>query len=431
MEFDLGLSSLVNAAGAFLFLLVGLGILALARGARQGLLFGGFATTFGATYVVENIVVFRASSDGALLVLACAAPSAAFAALLAREYARELPASDRRRIGAFAALAALLYASYWLGLGAPEVQDAVRRLGFASGGLGSAASAAILAQQVVLLGLLAVLASRAHAFREDARELRRVACLALALGPFLVFLHLQVFATATISFRSAGGLALVVGNLGIATLAAAAVVPFAALRGRTRDPLARAVFPALVAAGVVSIALGWATMPTHDEDYGIYGILRTIGVVFLVLAVVRHDLLGIPLPRIAERRGAIAMGALAVLFIVAQVGQNFFSAKYGLLTGGIVAGAFLFMAQPLQRAAERLMSGEAAPGARAREVAHVVGDVARREEMYRKALRIALHDRKVSREEELHLFQLAEELGIGAGRAMELRHEVEGAKGAR
>jgi hypothetical protein len=49
----------------------------------------------------------------------------------------------------------------------------------------------------------------------------------------------------------------------------------------------------------------------------------------------------------------------------------------------------------------------------------------RRESLYRDALRFALLDRKVTREEELHLFRLAEELGIGAGRAMELRLEVE------
>jgi len=73
---------------------------------------------------------------------------------------------------------------------------------------------------------------------------------------------------------------------------------------------------------------------------------------------------------------------------------------------------------PMQRVAERVANAAApalAPEAPRSE----------KEKAYRNALRIAFRDRKVTREEELQLAHLAEQLGIGAGRAMELRHEAE------
>jgi hypothetical protein len=49
----------------------------------------------------------------------------------------------------------------------------------------------------------------------------------------------------------------------------------------------------------------------------------------------------------------------------------------------------------------------------------------RREEAYSNAIRVALRDGAVSREEAGHLHRLAEELGIGAGRAHELWTQAE------
>src|SRR5204863_2694547 len=61
-----------------------------------------------------------------------------------------------------------------------------------------------------------------------------------------------------------------------------------------------------------------------------------------------------------SKRLVAAPVALALVFIVAQVAQNFFSAKYGLYLGGVVAGTFLFAASPLQRAMERTSGRPAA-----------------------------------------------------------------------
>jgi hypothetical protein len=40
-----------------------------------------------------------------------------------------------------------------------------------------------------------------------------------------------------------------------------------------------------------------------------------------------------------------------------------------------------------------------------------------------------MRDRKLTAEEESHLFDLAEDLGIGAGRAFQLKKQVEGEVG--
>ena len=151
------------------------------------------------------------------------------------------------------------------------------------------------------------------------------------------------------------------------------------------------------------------------NDYGVFGILRTIGVIFLVVAVVKDNLLGIPLPRLVVKRGVLAGAALAILFIVAQVAQNVFSAQYGLLGGGVIAGTFLFAASPVQRAFERRQTGDPVPR----------GGENRAEASYRKAVEWALRDGKLNRDEEGHLHELAHNLGITGVRAHAILVDVE------
>lgn len=78
-----------------------------------------------------------------------------------------------------------------------------------------------------------------------------------------------------------------------------------------------------------------ADVVTTDPT-GIRGVVRTAAWAALVYGILRHDLLEIGIrPRTVDR-GVLAAGALAALFVVAQIAQNFLSAKYGLLMGGIV-----------------------------------------------------------------------------------------------
>jgi hypothetical protein len=165
----------------------------------------------------------------------------------------------------------------------------------------------------------------------------------------------------------------------------------------------------------VSSALGLAYSVGIDAgmpDHGEFGIARLIGLVLLALAVFRYGLLDVELPRVALRRGPLAAGALAVLFVVAQVAQNFLASQYGLLLGGVIAGAFLFAARPIERAIE---------GRAMRTVQ--VGDS--RRDAFRKAVRLAARAGPLTREEEAHLAHIADELGLSNRDAHAVISEVE------
>ena len=71
------LSAIVNAAGGLLFVLVGVAILLLARGKGRGLLVGGLAAAFGATYAAQNLLPALAPTDAGSWILASLASIAA------------------------------------------------------------------------------------------------------------------------------------------------------------------------------------------------------------------------------------------------------------------------------------------------------------------------------------------------------------------
>lgn len=211
-------------------------------------------------------------------------------------------------------------------------------------------------------------------------------------------------------------------SLGV-TLLVAGTASLAWLVAATRGGggLATAIswsFLAAPLAAYLVLANDGISASTGNDRVGLTGIFRILGFVAAAAAILKADLLKVGLPRLAERRGSLAAGALATLFVVAQVAQNYFSAEYGLLLGGVVAGAFLYAAQPIQRAFER--SADRSPPSAVERTPSPAREVA-----YRAAVRRCLRDGKFSRDEERELAHLAGELGIHAGRAVEIRHEVE------
>jgi hypothetical protein len=235
----------------------------------------------------------------------------------------------------------------------------------------------------------------------------RAACLFFLVGPYLLFVQPRQFGHPESPWTLASSLVVV--------LALCTAWLVAAWRSRARFP----VVLALVVAGLGVASYAYLLVPVGDavnpsDPYGVFGIVRIVGWLTLVYAIVRLDFLGVKLPHIAVSRGFVAAGALATLFIVAQVAQNFFSAEYGLLSGGIIAGTFLFAANPIQKRIERVTERSPAAG-RATNV---------QEDAYRSALRLALRG-GITRIEELELARIADAHGIGAVRALELRTEVE------
>lgn len=139
-------------------------------------------------------------------------------------------------------------------------------------------------------------------------------------------------------------------------------------------------------------------------------------------ALLRHQLLGLDVRlRFAISKSSIAAVFIAVFFIASEAAQQFFGETLGSTYVGIAAaGLLVFAMAPLQRVAERLAEKAIPTGGPAPPTTHT------NEDLYRRALRIALVDRTIERHEELTLAELSERLHIGHKRALELRHEIEG-----
>ncbi|MHB1261900.1 MAG: hypothetical protein ACYC2H_09325 [Thermoplasmatota archaeon] len=401
MAFDFSSGELINAGGAFLFLLAGIAILAVARQARLGLRLGAFAATFGLAYVAGNLV----RDDGpvsAAVLLATALAAAVCLGLLILEVLRTTSRTARRRV-------ALLASGLCLGAGialavvlALAVGGALQLEGSTTGGT----LAGFLQVFVIEPLLLVLLAASAQApVGGSPAQYKGRLLVGLAAGLFAANIMMDAAAA---SSPDAGWLGSVEDGIGLLFGVLVGFTAWLVQRGCPpgEERFARRAFAAILVVGFLGCLQ--ALFAEETANLGPYGIMRSIGAVLLVLAVVRYDVLGVPLPRLVVRRGALAGAALAVLFIVAQVAQSF-TAKFPLLMG-VLAGALVFAASQIQRAIERASSQPKASTA-------VAG--------YKAALRAAMRDGTLTRREERHLAEVAVALGISPVQALDLRDEVE------
>lgn len=411
---------LIRVGSSVLFIVLGLAVLVVGRRKLGAFALGAFLVCLGSVNIVANL---NDLGDGTItrwtlaLFTLFALGAAASTIVVARHPTEPRTAGDRRSagLGVVVGLASLIG---FLGITAQDIEEGMGVYGFARTEVLVlyGVNAIFLFGPVVLFTAPAIRVAKSPP--TDRPGWIRSACLFFLVGPYVLLFLPSHFGYPTSLWTLASVLVVV--------LAQCTAWLVAAWRSRARFP----VMVALLVAGLGAGSYAYTMVPAGDslsleDPYGVFGIARIVGWLTLVYAIVRLDFLGVKLPRLAVSRGFVAAGALATLFIVAQVAQNFLSSEYGLLTGGIIAGAVLFAANPVQKAIEARTGRGDGPNP-------VSGSGSRqqnREEMYRKALRIALVDRKVSRDEELLLFQLAEELGIGAGRAMQLRQEVEASRG--
>lgn len=409
MAVDLSFPNLVNAGGGLLFLLAGFTILALARDARGGRLLGWFSIAFGAHYVATNLYYYSPGDPlpgwiGILIALSMTV----LALALSRERLRGAPSSARMFVGVVALLSFGLYAARVLAvLVNPEFMAAA---GASSDDvIGLVVAVTVFLGDAALLVLLAAGVARFSTLPADATQERRAILLAtLAFGLYIVsFIVPNMLVPASPSLPGAD-----VSNfagLAIAGLAVACFAPLACAAADDRR-LARRGLLAFVAAGLAGVLLASAKLVLGGGagDFGSYGIVRAIGVVLLAIAVLRYDLLGVPLPRIAVRRGTLTMVALAALIIVAQIAQNVVSPRYSLLMGGVASGIIVF-------AFERRRFPDASPSP--------VGSSAVL--TYRAAVRAALDDGVMTPREEEHLAEVAHHLRLSPVDALRVRREVE------
>lgn len=199
----------------------------------------------------------------------------------------------------------------------------------------------------------------------------------------------------------------------LASLAVVGVLPVAWGIAATRGPnprVARDVtigFLVWILAGIFTASLA----PTAFQAFGFSGIARIMSFIALTYAVFRLDVLEGSLRISTIRTGTMATVGLAVMFITAQVAQNFLSDRFGLVLGGIVAGVAVFAVFPLQRAAERAMerhhNAAAAPA-----------------EHYRRQVELAWRDGHLAANERLLLSSTREFLGITPDVALRIDDEV-------
>lgn len=381
----------VRIASGLLMLALGGGLLvarwSLPRAHSTGLALVGIGI-FGAT---TNF-----SSDDMRLMIASDAAGAAGAAVGAAGLCLFLSTERGPRVAMWAAAAAIVLGIVVLFarvLGAPGGDT------FGRSGLPVAAWPYYSLQIAYgVLGLLTLSLSRRS--RMSTGQARGDVLLALGLAAWPIYL---------LTLIVSGGYASPWGELRLfiaAGLVSACVLAWA------RASAAMSLAVALGSTGFLLLDI-WAAR--SGIDLGMHGIARMLGLGIIAYAIFRHDALGAGFRPKTMSRATAATLFLAALFIVAQIAQNFLSAQYGLLMGGVVAGALLVAARPIERALDR----------RTPEPARASGDATARERSFLAAARKFHRDGVISREEERELVILAEHLGITASRAYELRDTVE------
>lgn len=182
---------------------------------------------------------------------------------------------------------------------------------------------------------------------------------------------------------------------------------------------------------LIAVATTGAMMAAFAPEWSVAGPVRIVMVLLIGYAIVRYRLLGIDVKlRFAISKSTIAAVFIAIFFIASEAAQQFFGDRFesGYL-GILAAGALVFAIAPLSRVADRL--AEKAVPLAGPVVAVVAAGSAGKEEAYRAALRVALRDKRLSRDEEIGLAHLSDELGLTHKRARELWHEVEASIAAR
>lgn len=409
MALDLGAAALVRAGSGVLY--VGLGAALLASRRRRDVAvasLGVLALSFGATYVLVNIF----APDQALRPLAVAARGACWliAGAAALVYAWRV---STRALAPWVLLGSAAGGALFLAgaLAEPDFESSPWAIRGAATSLG--------------IGIVVILptALAAASLGASHERTRANALVATAFAVYIAYIAGNGVLGDTSSLARSGSIVAVV-----ATALGVALWLIVTARGGGRPARNAALVAAAgMLAGMIAVALVGIPAARSDglppRDWGGVGVARILGWMVLVYAIVKADILGLGLAKRSIDRSTLAASGLALLFIVAQVAQNFLSATYGLLTGGIVAGAFLFAANPVQRAIEQ-MRAPVAESAASLPADHG-SRLHERESAYREAVRLALKDRRLTREEDRHLLRLAHHLGIPSPRAMEIHDEVE------
>lgn len=206
-------------------------------------------------------------------------------------------------------------------------------------------------------------------------------------------------------------------ELAVGTMVAATLVAFAWLWTARRAVRPRA---AVIAAFVPVVAVTFGMLLNASTAPWAPGASRITMTALVAFAILRHHALGIDATlRFGISKGTVAGIVVAAVFVASEGAQAVLGEGRQWL--GLVAGALVvFLIAPLQRAADRLAEAAVPHAKPAPALAASSGAEAR----YREVARRFLQDGTLSPHEEATLAHLAQDLGIPAGRAFELREEA-------
>lgn len=238
---------------------------------------------------------------------------------------------------------------------------------------------------------------------QEARRGQAILASALSAYP-ITWAAWSTFAALPFSTLAAAGLLVI-------SLGSFAALQFGWLRLRLRGGGREAI--AVTVVGDVFLILGLA-MGVLSPNESPSSIARVYDVVLVAYAILRLQYLDLDIKvRFGLSKGTVAGVVVAVVFVVSEGAQSLFGEDkqwLGLVVGGLV----VFAIAPLQRAADRLAE-RAVPTTRPQAGRNAA------EEIYWEAVQAASRDGRVTTREELHLARIADRLGIGSERALELR----------
>ncbi len=201
--------------------------------------------------------------------------------------------------------------------------------------------------------------------------------------------------------------------LDLGTMLAAATLCLAWLATARTGPARRA---AIIAALLPPLAVTVAMWLAADGLRWTAGVSRILMTGLAAFAILRYHAFGIHARlRFGISKSAVAAVFVGVFFAVSELAQQFFGERSGNEYYGIAAAGLLVVAiAPLQRLADRL-------AAKAVPIQNPAVDRMVQEEIFHEAVQAASRDGVVTRREEVHLARIADRLGIGAERALQLR----------
>ncbi|HVM45125.1 MAG TPA: hypothetical protein VM582_04250, partial [Candidatus Thermoplasmatota archaeon] len=342
------LGRLVLLGSGVLYLLLGLWVLSLRPRPKVNLYLAAYAIAHGLAFVTTNGLQLADRSTA--LALAAQRPfSVAFgvAAFLLARSVGGVGRGERPRVAA-AAAAGLVLGAPWTILASQLFYASLPPL------LRPALMLGDLVAFAGVLGAVVLLALQAHpaAGRAPLRDLWQPALLTVAFSVMYAFLSGTGIVVAAHEPARAWAFVLLAaswllpGALWVRNMIAAGGIGRDVARGHRA--VALAIF-GLVAAG----ALWQALFPTDFGFSPMNGIMRTVGILLLVYAIVRHQLLGIDVKvRWGISKSTVAAVFIAVFFVASEAAQQFFGDSLGSTYVGIAAaGALVFAMAPLQRAA--------------------------------------------------------------------------------